>query len=255
MELIRFDRINRVGVITLDRPPLNAFNRQMYLELAEAFKKIAQDTEIRAVLLRAEGNRFFSAGNDVNDFNDESADIDDYIAAVNAGIGAIFYCDKPVVCACNGTAAGAGFSALLGSDVVFSVEDARFGMPEIRVGVIGGAPEASYSLPQNIVKYMILTGETLSAAELHRVGFIREILAPEDLYERALALADKISRFPPIALRHAKQSLKNTFGLHELLNVHAADDRARTAEHRLHPDFREAATAFLEKREPRFIGD
>lgn len=255
MEFVRFEKKGNVGVVTLDRPPLNAFNKQMYLELAEAFQLVADDKEIRVVLLRAEGEKFFSAGNDVHDFADSDPNDTGYIEAVNAGVGAVFFCVKPVICACNGTAAGAGFSAVLGSDIVFSVEKAKFGMPEIKVGVIGGAPEASYSLPNNVVKYMVLTGETLSAADLYRIGFIHELVAPEELYDKAFALAEKMSKYPPIALKYAKQSLKNVFQLDTVINDYAAYDRARTAEHKLHPDFKEAAKAFLEKREPHYIGE
>lgn len=255
MDFIRFEQRGRVGIVTLDRTPLNAFNRQMYRELAEAFRLVAEDKEVRSVLLCAEGGKFFSAGNDVNDFANADPTDDDYIAAVNAGVGAVFSCAKPVICACNGTAAGAGFSAVLGADIVYSVEDARFGMPEIRVGVIGGAPEASYSLPRSLVKYMILTGDTVSASELYRIGFIREIVSPDKLFEKAFAVADRLSGYPPIALRHAKQSLKDTFELATLLDVHASHDRTRTAEHSRHPDFREAARAFLEKRQPNFVGE
>lgn len=254
MDFIGFERKQRVGVVTLNRTPINAFNRQMYLELAEAFRLVAEDKEIQTVLLRAEGKKFFSAGNDVNDFA-SGARSDEYISAVNAGVGAVFHCPKPVICACNGTAVGAGFSAVLGADIVYSVEDAKFGMPEIKVGVIGGAPEASYSLPRNIIKYMILTGDTVPASELYRIGFIHELVAPDNLYERAFALASKLSKYPPFALRYAKQSLKNTFDLDTIINVHAAYDRARTAEHSLHPDFHEAARAFLEKREPHYVGE
>lgn len=255
MEFVKFEKKENVGIVCLNRAPLNAFNKQMYLELAEAFELVSNDKEVRTVLLRAEGEKFFSAGNDVNDFANADPNDTGYIAAVNAGVGAVFFCEKPVICACNGTAAGAGFSAVLGSDIVFSVERAKFGMPEIKVGVIGGAPEASYSLPNNVVKYLVLTGDTLPATDLYRIGFIHEIVAPEELYNKAFALAQKISKYPPIALKYAKQSLKNTFQLDTVINEYASFDRAKTAEHKAHPDFKEAARAFLEKREPHYVGE
>lgn len=255
MEFVGFERRDNVGIVTLNRPPINAFNKQMYLDLAEAFRQAVEDKEVRVVLLRAEGEKFFSAGNDVNDFADQNNNASDYIPAVNAGIWGVLNCPKPVVCACSGTASGAGFSIVVGSDIVLAVESARFSLPEIKVGVIGGGPGASYSLPRSIVKYMVLTGNSLTAGEMHRIGFIHEVTAPDELFDKAFALASQISKYPPIALRYAKESLKNTFHLEEILTVHAANDRVRTAEHTKHPDFREAAMAFLEKREPRYTGE
>lgn len=258
MKSITFERKNNVAVIALNRPPINAFDREMYRELDAAFQMAEEDSEVLSVLLCSANERFFSTGNDIKDFaalaGGDRAECEDYVAAVTTGGSAVFRCSKPVVCACNGVAVGAGFFCVMGADIIYSVENASFGLPEVKMGVVGGTPEASYCMPQNLLKYMMLTGDTVPASELYRLGVIHEIVSPEELMDKAFAMAEKLAKLPPIAVRFTKQSIKNSLRLNDILSEFAPYDRARTLEHSYHPDFKEAAVAFMQKREPHFTG-
>lgn len=254
MEFVKYEKREYIAVITLDRAPVNAFNTQMYLDLEEAFNTAGADKEVRAIILTSIGGKFYSAGNDVNDFNDLDSD-GNYYDAVNVGLGAVFECEKPIIAAVNGIAVGSGFVTVSASDIVISVKEARFGIPEVKVGIVGGGPEASYSLPNNMLKYMVLTGDTLPAEDLYRVGVIHKIVESENLMDEAFKIAEKLVNNPPLALKYGKQSYKQIFQLDKILNEYCPFTDEKTNYHVTTPDFKEAVSAFIEKRKPNYTGE
>jgi len=254
MEFIRYEASGHIAIITLNRPSQNAFNYQMYKELKETFAMIDRAADIWTVIIRAEG-RYFSTGNDVGDFQAGVIDVsmEEYGIMVEAGLGSVVNCKVPVICAVQGIAVGSGFCIPTYSDIVIATPAARFGVTEIKVGIIGGAPEASFSLPPKIVRYMALTGNLLTAEEMERHSFVLKVVPPDQLMDSAVELAEAIVRNPPIALKYMKASLNNIYRP-DILAKKIEFDGEKTGAHMRTEDFKEAVGAFLEKRKPEYKG-
>ena len=155
-----------------------------------------------------------------------------------------------MIAAVNGPALGAGLGIVLCSDIVLASENAVFGLPEIDVGLMGGARHAMRLFPHSLARRMILTGYRVSAAELYRRGIIEACTKPEDLMKEAMEMAREIASKSPAALRLAKRSINTveTMGLKDGYRF----EQNLTVEMTRHPDSKEAMQAFLEKRTPVF---
>jgi enoyl-CoA hydratase len=254
MDFIKFETEDNIGIITLDKPGQNAFNYQMYKELKETFDMINASEEIWAVVIKAEG-KYFSTGNDVGDFQAGVIDVsmEDYGNMVEAGLGSVVNCKVPVISAIQGIAVGSGFCVPAYSDIVIASPEAKFGITEIKVGIIGGAPEASFSLPPKIVRYMALTGNLITAEEMEKHSFVLKVVAKDELFDTAMGIARSIVRNPPIALKYMKESLNNIFSPSAIAKKIEFDGE-KTALHMRTEDFSEAVTAFMEKRKPEYKG-
>lgn len=243
-----------IAVITLNRPPVNAFIPKMYHEMKTAFE-YTDDPEngLRCVILNAKG-RMFSAGNDLSIFSDDEVyQNPNYSSIVDEAGNAVLFSSIPVVCSVNGACVGTGFCLAAVSDVVIAGTKARFGITELNIGVIGGAPEASFCLPPKAVRYMALTGNLLSAEEAYRYGMVHKVVPDEDLYEETLALARDIAKHDPLGIRCVKQVLQKVYDPCKLgENVDFCSELNR--QHKKTEDFKEAGRAFMEKRKPVFHG-
>ncbi len=250
MDFIKFEAKDHIAILTLDRPGQNAFNYQMYKELKDTFDTINSTEDIWSVIIRAEG-KYFSAGNDVNDFQEGVIDVsmEEYGYMVEAGLGSVVNCEVPVISAVQGIAVGSGFCIPTYSDIVIATPEAKFGITEIKVGIIGGAPEASLSLPPKIVRYMALTGNLITAEEMEKHSFVLKIVPSNDLLDTAIEIAQSIVRNPPIALKYMKESLNNIYRP-DIIAQKIEFDGEKTGQHMQTEDFGEAVTAFIEKRKP-----
>ena len=255
LDFIKVDIVEEgIAVVTLNRPPVNAFNLQMYRELHKAVQFTDDPANnVRCVVVCAEG-KMFSPGNDVNDFADDSTyQVANYSDVVAEGLDSVMLSKVPVVVAVNGACAGAGFCIPAVADVVVATEKAKFGITELNVGIIGGAAEASYCLPPKVVSYMSLTGRMMSARDMEKYSFVHKIVPEEQLMDEAMDIARAIAAHPPIGLRYSKEVLLKIFEpdvLAEKVEFAAEKNRA----HKKTADFKEAVSAFLEKRKPRFQG-
>jgi enoyl-CoA hydratase/carnithine racemase len=259
MEFIQLTKREHIGVITLSRPPANALTYQVYKELYEVFELVEKDPEIWAVVFRSEG-KFFCAGNDLNELDASAQGGSDgseyeihYGDMVEKGLSAIIKCKVPVICCVHGTAVGAGFCIASYSDIVLASEKAKFGITEITVGIIGGAPEASYSLPPKVVRYMALTGNLLTAEQAYNYNMVIKIVPEEAMLDEAVAIAERIITHPPLAMKLMKQSLNNIYEP-ERIAKKIEFDGEKTMEHLQSEDYKEALRAFIEKRKPVFHG-
>lgn len=258
MEKLDFIKVSVVeeGIakVTLSRPPVNAFNLQMYRELKAAFDFTNDPANaLRCVIVDAAG-KMFSPGNDINDFADDSTyQVGDYSATVAEGLDAVMLSQLPVVCAVNGVAVGSGFCIPAVADVVLASPKAKFGITELNVGIIGGAAEASYCLPPKVVSYMSLTGNLLSAEEMERHSFVHKVVDEDKLLEETMTIARSIANHPPIGLRFSKEVLLKIYEP-EILAGKVAFAAEKNRQHKKTEDFKEAITAFFEKRKPHFKG-
>jgi enoyl-CoA hydratase len=253
-EYLRVEIDAGVALVTFDRPPVNALNRQSRDELTEVFDILGDRDDVRCVVLTAAG-KFFSAGADIKERASFAAEPGHYIRH-NRMTREFFYaisdCTKPVISAVNGPAFGAGFVMMLACDIMYAAEDAYFVMPEIDVGLAGGAAFLMRHFSKSKLRALYFSGRRVPAAELHRLGVIEASLPRTQMLEEAMKLAHEIAAKSPIAVR----KIKRTLGAIEELPLREAYrfEQGVTIELSHTEDAREAQRAFVEKRKPVFKG-
>jgi enoyl-CoA hydratase/carnithine racemase len=168
-------------------------------------------------------------------------------------LNSIFECSKPVIAAVNGAALGGGLALVGSCDIVLASNSAFFGLPEIDVGLLGGARHTARLMGSMRARRLMLTGEHVSARQLYRAGLIDDCLPDEALLNSAIGLATRISERSSTAVQLAKQSLNliENMSLREGYRV----EQDFTTQLLAHPDSSEAASAFLEKRRARFVSN
>jgi enoyl-CoA hydratase len=254
LEQFRLDVADGIATVTFDRPPVNAQNRRTREELIRVFDTLSDRDDVRVAILTGAGN-MFSAGADLKERVDLVHEPGDYVRH-NRLVREFFYaitdCSKPVIAAVNGPAIGAGFVLMLACDIMIASDNAYFSMPEINVGLAGGARFLMEHVARSKVRSIYFTGRRVPAAELYRLGVIEACPPREQLMETALDLAREIAGKSPLAIRHIKRAL-NTI---EELPVRDAYrfEQSVTVELSHTEDAREAQRAFVEKRKPEFKG-
>jgi enoyl-CoA hydratase/carnithine racemase len=222
-ELIEVEVDAAVATIRLNRPPMNVLNTAMQEEVRAAAIELSTREDVRAVVVWG-GPKVFAAGADVKEFAAMShADMVNQTARLSSSIDAVARIPKPVVAAVTGYALGGGCELALTADVRFSAEDARWGQPEILLGMIpgaGGTQRLSRLVGPSRAKELIYTGAMISAGEALRIGLVDRVVPAADVYDAALTWARRLATGPAIALRAAKAAIDDglegdlTSGLH-----------------------------------------
>ena len=254
--MISVEIADHVATVLIDRPPVNAIDLAGFGELREAFDGLSADRDVRAAVLTAAGDRAFIAGIDLRDAgrldeHDEStpaALVVDPGRRVRDALDALRLCAVPVVGAINGPALGAGLAVAACCDILVAAEGATFGMPEINVGLLGGSAHLSTLVGRHKARELFFTGETITAAELHRIGSVRAVVARDALLEEATALAASLAAKSPIALRLAKEAMDRVEGL-PLPDAYRIEQEYTRRLQRF-DDAAEARAAYLDKRPP-----
>ncbi|MDT9026063.1 enoyl-CoA hydratase-related protein [Rossellomorea yichunensis] len=254
-ETIKYEVKNNVAWITLNRPDkLNAFIRQLNLEIQKAVKDSSRNEEVRAIVITGEG-RAFCSGQDLSEV-DESMDHGEvlrhnYVPMVKE----IEQCEKPVIAAVNGVAAGAGFSLALACDFRLVSEKASFVQAFVHVGLVPDSGNLYYL--SKIVGYakaleLAVFGEKIKAIDAEKLGLVTKIISLEEWQEETAAFAERIAAMPTKAIGLMKRLLKGSADLsfQEYLEKEAYAQRiaGQTEDHR------EGVMAFMEKRRPAFHG-
>ena len=247
----------RIARITVNRPKaLNALNREILLELEQAFTRVAEDDAIGVAILTGSGPKAFVAGADIAAMQAlNPLEAREFAALGQRVMQRIEGCPKPVIAAVNGFALGGGCELALGCDIRIAAEGARFGQPEINLGIIpgfGGTQRLSRLIGRGRALELILTGEMIDAAEAQRLGLVNQVVAADQLLDRATALAEKIAGKGAYALQLAKQAVSN--GLELDLERAIRYEQELFALCFATADQQEGMQAFLEKRQPRFQG-
>jgi 2-(1,2-epoxy-1,2-dihydrophenyl)acetyl-CoA isomerase len=245
--------------LTLNRPDkLNAFNEEMHLALREGFTRAHSDAAVRAVLLTGAG-RGFCAGQDLGDRDPKAAERPDLGYTIetfyNPLVRQIRSLAKPVVCAVNGVAAGAGANIALACDIVLAARSARFIQAFSKIGLVpdsGGTWSLPHLLGEARAKALTLTGEPLSAETAAEWGLIWRCIDDEALLTEAEALAARLAAGPTRALGLTKQAIQaaatNTLDAQLDLERDSQRELGRGS------DYAEGVASFLEKRKPNFTG-
>ncbi len=252
----RVEHHEDVLVVHLSRPEsLNAFNRSMHSEAVDLLREIAADTSLKAVVLSGDG-RAFSAGGDINmmrEMNDDIPAFQAQLGEARAILQSLLLIAPPVIAAVNGHAIGLGCTIALFCDVVLADPRAKFGDPHVNVGLVagdGGAVAWPLLTGLSRAKYYLMTGELMTATEAERLGIVTKVVEEGQALTEGLALANKLASGPVSAIRWTKQALNKwlEFGMTLAGDTGLALEGAS----QVHPDHREAVSAFLEKRAPAY---
>ena len=258
MKNIKFEIESGVAKITLNRPEvLNSFNKRMALELQEALDKAASDKSVRAVYLTGEG-RAFCAGQDLAEAIAEDAPAIEEIVSVyyNPIVTKIRNIEKPVVCAVNGVAAGAGANIALACDIVFAAVSASFIQSFSKIGLIPDSG-GTFFLPRLVglqrATAMMMLGDKIKSEQALEFGMIYQVSLDDMLYEEAFCVAKHLATQPTKGLGLTKKLLN--LSLSNNLESQLELEKKYQAMAGKTQDNKEGITAFIEKRKPVFIGE
>ena len=239
-----------VAVLTMCRPPVNAFTSAMFAALRAALGDIARDPGCRAVILTGEG-RAFCAGSEIGGFLEQGeAEAAEDLALIRITFNALQDCPVPVIAAINGAAMGTGMVLAALCDIRIASEKAVFALPEIKVGAMGGIRHVMRIAPQGIARLMSFTGGKITAEEARHHHLVERVVAPDRLMDEARDIARQIAANSPQVMRMAKAAANRVeeMGLREAYE----HECGLIASLRSNPQAREAALAFVEKRTPDF---
>lgn len=257
---------NKVAVVTLNRPPVNALDHQTFTEIAQAFEALGATRDASVAIFRAHpDSRLFCGGVDLNDsprryrpdgrFEDGGPQGDaryqiDPGRVVRDCFWSIYDCAIPVIAAVHGKVIGAGVALVASCDLVVATDDATFALTEINVGVLGGVRHAQRFVGPQLAKRMFLTGEFVTAQEIYRRGGIEAVVPADTLMDSAVAIAGSIAAKSPISVRLAKESANRVESMSLKDGYRLEQDY--TGRIKRHADSDEARLAFMEKRPPEF---
>ena len=197
-----------IAEVVMDNPPVNALTVAGWYELADTITALGDDSNVRVVVLRAEG-RGFNAGVDIKEM--QSTEGFDALIGANRGcfaaFAAVYDCKVPVIAAVHGYCLGGGIGLVGNADVIIASDDATFGLPEVDRGALGAATHLSRLVPQHKMRAMVYTSATATAAELHAFGSVLRVVPRDDLRAAALDVAGAIAAKSPTVIRAAKESL------------------------------------------------
>jgi enoyl-CoA hydratase/carnithine racemase len=254
---VLYETKGAIAYVTVNRPKvLNALNMPTWVDLRRAFERARDDVGVRGIILSGAGDKAFIAGADISELAHVSAvEAEQSSRFGQEVLDLIENLGKPVIAAVNGFALGGGCETAMACTMRIAVEGARFGQPEVALGLIPGGG-GTQRLPRLVGKgralQLILSGEMISAQEAWRIGLVNEIVAASDLIARAETILRKIAANAPIAVKFALEATNKGMetSQSEGLLLEAAYFGLCAATE----DKREGTSAFLEKRAPQFYG-
>lgn len=252
-QYLKYELRDGIAQVTIDRPEQrNALNRATLLELIDAFQRVDADEDVRVAILTGAG-KVFVGGADLNELSVMSAlDYLDYGNLYNVLNRLIREGGKPVIGAVNGHALGGGNVMILSCDIIVASERAKFAVPEINLGIFGGASV----LPRLVGRYqaaeMVLLGEAYTAQKAYELGLVNRVVPPEEVVSTAQSIAEGIRAKSPLAVRMAKRALI----LGNQYEPGAASEMQLPIMSLLYSghDQKEGMRAFFEKRAPEYTG-
>ena len=243
-----------VALLRMNRPEaMNALNTAVRIELAEHFQNLSNDDGVRCIVITG-NEKAFVAGADLKEIAEQGTS-EMTRSGVRERWRIVAQCPKPVIAAVNGFAFGGGCELAMHADIIVAGEQAKFGQPEVKVGIMAGGG-GTQRLPRAVGKFiamkMLLTGEPITGVEAFQMGLASEVVPDDQVLGRALELADIIAALPPLAIRQTKEAV--------LAGADCALDAGLTLERKGFDilfdteDQKEGMRAFIAKEKPKFSG-
>ncbi len=244
--------------IEFDNPPMNQFTMDLWTKLVIVLRDARYDDSVRVVILSGAGERAFSAGLAMEMLDNLGCDAD---AALIYTLGfevreAIYALGKPIIAAVKGNCVGGGLEISLCCDLIYAAEGSKFMLPEMNIGLVpgcGGAIHLAQKIPVNRAFEMILFGDRITAEEAKNLGLVNQIFPKESFDDDLRAIVDKILSKPPVAVRALKELMAQArLSVNEMAALQV--ERRLAVDLMKTQDFKEAVSAFREKRTPTFTG-
>ncbi|MCQ6277267.1 enoyl-CoA hydratase/isomerase family protein [Bacillus sp. V3B] len=255
-EFLLCDIENKVAVVTINLPPDNRLNTQVYQGLTQIMSDLEANEEVNVIVITGSGDQAFVAGADINEMVDlDTVGMMNLTQITRVAFSTIENLNKPVIAAINGLARGGGLELALSCDLRIASEKAQFAFPEISLGVIpggGGTQRIQKVIGQGIAKELLYFGDMIDAERAYQLHIVNKVVADDEILSVAKEWAEKLAQKAPVALRMMKTAVNtgSNVDLESALTVEAACyDGAFATE-----DRKEAMTAFVQNRKPRFVG-
>jgi enoyl-CoA hydratase len=254
---VKFEKEEGIGIIILNRPKqMNALSVDLIEELSGLLDKVVKDNEIGVAILTG-SEKVFCVGADIKEVSKIYTPVKarNFLAKVRSLFNKIEDLEKPVIAAVGGFALGGGCELALACDLRIAAENAKFGLPEIKLGIIpggGGTQRLPRIIGMTKAKELLYTGDPIDAKEALLTGLVNKVVAVESLMDEGRKMASKIFRQPSFAIKMAKHAVNRGINM----DVKSAIDyEARCAEMLFSTeDMKEGINAFIEKRQPTFVG-
>lgn len=257
LKCVRFDVENQIGVIRISRPEaMNALNRQVLGDLRHLVQELDHKRELRTAVLTGDGEKSFVAGADIKEMESQTpAQAREMSLAGQAIFQKIEDLPFPVICAMNGFALGGGLELALACDFIVASSKAKWGLPEVTLGLIpgyGGTQRLARQVGRALARRVALSGEMFTAQQGYEWGLFTQVVEPADLMPTAMKIATTLASRAPMALAWVKEAINHGSDKSQAEGMKIeADLFARTFETK---DRTEGIRAFIEKRAPKFQG-
>lgn len=251
MENVKFEKSNHIGILTISRPKaLNALNSKTLLEIDEAIDMVSKDKDIYVLVITGEGEKAFVAGADISEMKDMNVfEAREFAKLGNNVFRKIESLEKPVIAAVNGFALGGGCELSLSCDIRLASENAKFGQPEVTLGItpgFGGTQRLARVVGAPKAKELIYTGNMITAEEALRIGLVNKVVPQDKLMEETMNMANKIANNAPIAVKLCKAAINK--GMQCDINTAVNYECEVFAQCFASSDQKDAMGAFVEKR-------
>jgi len=254
-EFIKTEKKGHILVVTMNRPDVyNAVHADMHHEMAKCWDEFAADQDLWVAVLTGAGDKAFSAGNDLK-ATATGGNKKGMPDSGFAGLSSRFDLEKPIVAAVNGFAMGGGFETALSCDILIASENAKFALPEVKVGFFAaasGVQRLSRYIGRLAAQEMMFTGRTIMADEALKMGCLNEVVPHDQLMSRAMEKAEELCTVSPSAVKATKRVLNDMYA-RDGMQDSIAYSREVIADLSKTEDFKEGVNAFVEKRKPQWV--
>lgn len=254
-EFIKTEKHGNVLLVTMNRPEVyNAVHAEMHQEMSDCWDAFAEDQDLWVAVLTGAGDKAFTAGNDLK-ATAKGGVKKGLPDSGFAGLSSRFDLEKPIIAAVNGFAMGGGFETALSCDIIIASENAKFALPEVKVGFFAsasGVQRLSRYIGRLAAQELMLSGRTIDAAEALRLGCVNEVVAHDKLMERAMEKAQELASVSPSSIKATKRVL-NDLAKKERMPDSLLYSREVQQALAMTEDFKEGVQAFVEKRAPKWL--